>query len=82
MDITNAKFDALVGDLLTTLNKCKDGEREQCELLSVLRPMREDVLERRYSPSGKGGANGDEEGRDVGCVDGIYPDSFRRDGLL
>jgi hypothetical protein len=80
--ITNAKFDALVGDLLTTLNMCKVGEREQSMLLSVLSPMRQDIVERRYSPSGKGGANDDEEGRAVGRVDGIYPGSFSRDGLL
>ena len=30
----------------------------------------------------KGGVNDDEEGRDVGRGDGIYPDSFRRKGLL
>ena len=35
MGITNAEFDALIGDRVTTLNKCKVGEREQSELLSV-----------------------------------------------
>ncbi|MEK6526394.1 MAG: hypothetical protein AABZ22_05930 [Nitrospirota bacterium] len=34
--ITNAEFDALVGDLVTTLNKFNIGEREQTELLWVL----------------------------------------------
>jgi hypothetical protein len=82
MGITNAKLDALVSDLVTTLNTCPVGEREHAMLLSVLRPMRQGIVERRNSPSRKGGANGDEEGRDVGRVDGICPDSFRRDGLF
>lgn len=43
----NAKFDALVGDLLTTLNMYKVGERERSMLLSVLRPMRQGIVERR-----------------------------------
>jgi len=47
MGITNAEFDALVGDLVTTMNKCKVGEREQFELLSVLSPMGQDIVERR-----------------------------------
>lgn len=78
----NAWFDELVGDLVTTLNKCKVGEREQRELLSVLSPRRQDIVERRQSPARKGGANDDEEGRDVGRVDGVCPDSFRRNGTL
>jgi hypothetical protein len=82
MGITNAEFDGLVGDLVTTLKKYKVGERGQFELLSALSPMGQNSVERRYSPSRKGGANGDEEGRAVGRVDGICPDSFRRDGLL
>jgi len=45
--ITNAKFDALLGDLLTTLNKCKVAEREQSMWLSVLRSMRHDIVEGR-----------------------------------
>jgi hemoglobin len=47
MDITNAEFNALVGDLITTLNKFTVGRREQSELLSVLSPMRQDTVERR-----------------------------------
>ena len=31
MGITNAEFDALVGDLVTTLNKFNVGKREQSE---------------------------------------------------
>ena len=47
MGITNAGFDALVGDPVTTLKKCKVGERRQFELLSVLSPMGQDIVERR-----------------------------------
>ena len=47
MDITNAEFNALVGDLITTLNKFTVGRREQSELLSVLSRMRQDTVERR-----------------------------------
>ena len=46
MGITNAEFDALVGDLVAALNKFKVGEREKNELLSVLGPMRKDIVER------------------------------------
>lgn len=45
--ITNAELEALVGDLVTVLKQCKVGEREQFELLSVLIPMRQDIVERR-----------------------------------
>ena len=47
MDITNAEFNALVGDLITTLIKFTVGRREQSELLSVLSRMRQDTVERR-----------------------------------
>jgi len=47
MDITNAEFGGLVGDLVTTLNKFTVGRREQSELLSMLSPMRRDIVERR-----------------------------------
>jgi len=46
MGITDAEFDALVGDLVAALNKFKVGEREKNELLSVLGPMRKDIVER------------------------------------
>ena len=46
MRISNADFDALVGDLVATLNKFKVPEREKNELLSVLGPMRKDIVER------------------------------------
>lgn len=41
MDITNAELEALVCDPVTI------GEREQSELLSVLSPMGQDIVERR-----------------------------------
>ena len=46
MGISNADFDALVGDLVATLNKFKVPDREKNELLSVLGPMRKDIVER------------------------------------
>ena len=46
MGITSAEFDALVQDLVTTLNKFKVEEREKNELLSVLGPMKKDIVER------------------------------------
>jgi hypothetical protein len=47
MDITHAEFNALVGDPVTTLKKCKVGERRQFKFLSVLSPMGQDIVERR-----------------------------------
>lgn len=44
MNVTNEEFDALVGDLVASLNKFKVGEREKTELLSVLGPMRKDIV--------------------------------------
>ena len=46
MGVTNAHFDALVGDLVTTLNKFKVPEQEKNELLAALGPMRADIVER------------------------------------
>lgn len=46
MGINGADFDALVGDLVATLNKFKVGEREKNELLAVLGPMKKDITER------------------------------------
>ena len=40
----NAKFDALVGDLVESLNNFHVGEREKEEILSVLGPMRKDIV--------------------------------------
>ena len=47
MGITNADFDALVGDLIATLDKFKVGEREKQELLAALAPMRKDIVEKQ-----------------------------------
>jgi hemoglobin len=46
MGITNADFDALVGDLVASLDKFKVGEREKQELLAALGP----ILFRSSSP--------------------------------
>ena len=46
MGITNVAFDALVGDLVATLDKFKVGEQEKKELLAVLGPMRKEIVER------------------------------------
>jgi len=45
MGITGAQFDALVGHLVATLDKYKVPEKEKGELLSVLGPMRGDIVE-------------------------------------
>lgn len=44
MAVTNEQFDALVGDLVTSLNKFKVPEREKKELLGALAPMRKDIV--------------------------------------
>ena len=46
MGITNADFDALVDDFMTTLDKFKFWipEQEKHELLAVLRPLRKDIV--------------------------------------
>ena len=46
MGITNTAFDALVGDLIATLDKFQVGEREQKELLAALGPMKNDIVEK------------------------------------
>ena len=44
MGVGNADFDALVEDLVATLDKFKVPEKEKGELLSVLGPMRKDIV--------------------------------------
>jgi hemoglobin len=44
MGITGEEFDALVGDLVATLNNFKVGEREKNELLGALGPMKNDIV--------------------------------------
>ena len=44
MGVANTDFDALVEDLVTTLDKFKVPEKEKGELLGVLGPMRKDIV--------------------------------------
>ncbi len=44
MAVTAEHFDALVGDLVATLNKFKVPEREKNELLGALGPMKKDII--------------------------------------
>jgi hemoglobin len=45
MAVTAGEFDALVEDLVATLDRFNVGESEKAELLSVLAPMRTDIVE-------------------------------------
>jgi hemoglobin len=47
MGISNADFDALVEDLVKTLNKFKVAEADQKTLLGVLGPMRGQIVEKK-----------------------------------
>jgi len=47
LGIRNRDFNALVEDLVTSLNKFNVGPRERKELLALLGPMRTDIVERR-----------------------------------
>ena len=44
MHITDADFNALVEDLVKTLNKFKVPEKEQQELLGILGPLKKDIV--------------------------------------
>jgi hemoglobin len=46
MGVGEADFNALVEDLVTTLDKFKVPEKEKGELLSVLGPMKKDIVTR------------------------------------
>ncbi|MCO4888092.1 group 1 truncated hemoglobin [Cupriavidus sp. WGtm5] len=46
MAISNDEFDALVDDLVKSLNKFKVPARDQKELLGILGPMRQDIVSR------------------------------------
>ena len=46
MGVSGSDFDALVGDLVATLNKFKVGDREKNELLGALGPMKQDIVEK------------------------------------
>ena len=45
MSVTGGEFDALVGDLVATLDKFGMGEAEKAELLGVLGSLRGDIVE-------------------------------------
>jgi hemoglobin len=45
MGVTAGEFDALVEDLVATLEEFEVPKREQDELLAVLAPMRDDIVE-------------------------------------
>ena len=45
MKVTTGEFDALVQDLVTTLNHFKVGKSEQDEILDVLGPLKTDIVE-------------------------------------
>ena len=45
MGVTAGEFDALVGDLVATLDEFSVPTAEQDELLGLLAPMREDIVE-------------------------------------
>ena len=45
MGVTSGEFDALVADLVATLNEFKVGNTEQGELLAVLGPLKPDIVE-------------------------------------
>jgi hemoglobin len=45
MAVTGGEFEALVGDLVATLDKFGVGEAEKAELLGALAPMRSDIVE-------------------------------------
>ncbi|HJT19482.1 MAG TPA: group 1 truncated hemoglobin, partial [Nitrospira sp.] len=46
MGISGDEFDALVSDLVATLNTFKVGDREKKELLGALGPMKSEIVER------------------------------------
>ncbi len=46
MGVSSSDFDALVGDLVATLNKFKVPDREKNELLGALGPMKGDIVEK------------------------------------
>ena len=52
MKVTAGEFDALVEDLVATLNRFGVGKREQDELLGILGPLRSDIVEVDSSATG------------------------------
>ena len=45
MAVTSGEFDALVQDLVATLNQYKVGKSEQDELLAILGPLKAEIVE-------------------------------------
>ena len=45
MAVTGGEFDALVEDLVATLDRFNVGEGEKSELIGVLAPLRADIVE-------------------------------------
>jgi hemoglobin len=52
MSVTGGEFDALVGDLVATLDRFSVPEAEKNELLGALAPMRSDIVEVESSATG------------------------------
>src|SRR5438128_10329257 len=52
MGVTSGEFDALVQDLVATLNHFKVGKAEQDEILAVLGPLKTDIVEVESSEVG------------------------------
>lgn len=52
MKVTSGEFDALVQDLVATLNHFKVGKKEQDEILGVLGPLEPDIVEVESSEVG------------------------------
>ena len=52
MAVTAGEFDALVADLVETLDKFGVGEAEKGELITVLAPMRADIVEVETAATG------------------------------
>ena len=52
MGVTAAEFDALVGNLVATLDQFGVGEAEKSELLGALAPMRADIVEVESAATG------------------------------
>lgn len=52
MGVTGGEFDALVEDLITTLNHFNLGKTEQNELLGVLGPLKTDIVEVESTATG------------------------------
>ena len=52
MAVTGGEFDALVADLVATLDRFNVGETEKSELLGALAPLRADIVEVESSETG------------------------------